>query len=330
MPLKQLLQITALLCLFIGQSSFALTPAQKWIERMGASARSLDYQGHFIYSRGSHSSSYKIVHILEDSLEKQRLVFLDGNPLEVISDGHSLTCIHPGDTNFRGEHAAEFQAVAKINRSLPAVWEYYQASIAGESRVADRKVTVVKMIPKDHHRYPYVFFIDSESGLMLKMLILDTKGKTLERFQYVSIDYENVSKDDLKPQIQNYTVVDHSMMKHEDEMEKSAAAKKEENWRLSWMPSGFKREKTKMQIWEQKAHDDGEVLMYSDGVSAFSVFVENASKPLQQGISRRVGSTSAVSHYLRMGDNYYSVTVVGEVPLMTAKQIASALRRSDS
>ncbi len=307
------------LCL-MAINSHALTPAQDLVEKMAESAKTLSYKGYFAYDRGWHSTSYYLVHLADKDADRQRLVFLDGAPLEIINNGHSFTCIHPGDMSIHSNHRGDLDSFLKLNKSLNSVWKNYEAEITGESRVADRSVIRVELKPKDQHRYPFVFFVDSQTGLMLKMLVLNTKGAPLERFHYVMIDYDNITEDDLKPGIANFKSVEHM----DAESEKVGGAEPL-SWELTWTPNGFQQEKTKMKSWYKSAHNES-AYMYSDGLSAFSVFVEHTDQPAKAGTSKRMGSTSAISHYVSSGSKIFLVTVVGEIPLITAKQIAMSVR----
>lgn len=301
-------------------NSHALTPAQKLVEKMSERAKTLSYKGYFAYDRGQSSSSYYLVHLANKDADKQRLVFLDGAPLEIINNGHSFTCIHPGDIGMHSNHGGDVDSFLKLNKSLASVWKNYDAEVTGENRVADRNVMRVELTPKDSHRYPFVFFIDSQTGLMLKMLILDHKGRPLERFHYVMIDYENVTENDLKPGIKNYSSVKHSETDHRISNKSETIP-----WKLTWIPSGFERDRTSMESWHKTEHNESSY-MFSDGLSAFSVFVEQTDQVAKSGTSKRMGSTSAISHYITAGSKVYLVTVIGEIPLIAAKQIAMSVR----
>lgn len=76
-----------------------------------------------------------------------------------------------------------------------------------------------------------------------------------------------------------------------------------------------------MRIWKPQVQGQ-QVYMYSDGLSAFSVFVEPASADVKNDTSTQAGSTSVVSHYREVNGHMFLVTVVGEIPIMTARQIA--------
>lgn len=309
----------SLFCL-LAVTGYALTPAQALVEKMAESSKAMSYKGYFTYDRGQYSSSFYLVHLADAKADKQRLVFLDGEPLEIINDGHSFSCIHSGDRSIQSARHGDLDSFLKLNKSLGSIWQHYDADIVAETRVADRSVLQIELKPKDQHRYPFVFFIDNETGLMLKMLILDVKGQPLERFHYVKIEYEGVTEDDLKPSIKNYTSVDHAPVKSDLSSNISTS-----RWQLTWIPAGFLQDKIKINNWYKKVHNES-VFMYSDGLSTFSVFVEQTDQPAMSGISKRIGSTSAISYYLTEGAKVFLVTVVGEIPIITADQIAMSVR----
>lgn len=291
--------------------------AQELVEKMSASAKSLNYEGYFTFERDGRSSSFFIAHQVKSDTEHQRLVFMDGMPREIISDGHSFQCLHPGDKKSSAIVSNGLDLVLGFNKPPAEIWQYYDAVIKGEERVAGRETTRIFMKPLDQHRYPHVFNVDNETGLMVKMLVLDQRGKPLERFHFVSLTFDDVSEKDLAPGIDHYVVVEH-------DAEKVETDSKQKKWQLAWIPAGFEAESVVMKAWNPKRHE--EAFMYSDGLAAFSVFIEPSDSSSQVTESTQIGSTSAVSHYFSSSDEAYVVTVIGEIPMITARQIASAVR----
>jgi sigma-E factor negative regulatory protein RseB len=67
-------------------------------------------------------------------------------------------------------------------------------------------------------------------------------------------------------------------------------------------------------------------MLYSDGLATFSVFVEQIesnSMPIGASV---VGATVAYHHRVMEGSHHYGVTVMGEVPAMTAMMVAESVR----
>ena len=71
-----------------------------------------------------------------------------------------------------------------------------------------------------------------------------------------------------------------------------------------------------------------DALMYSDGLSAFTLFVDQVEQDSMPDMSRRWGATAAVVRHQRDGERNMRITVVGELPMATAKRIALSVRHA--
>ncbi|MEJ2132182.1 MAG: MucB/RseB C-terminal domain-containing protein, partial [Gammaproteobacteria bacterium] len=71
-------------------------------------------------------------------------------------------------------------------------------------------------------------------------------------------------------------------------------------------------------------------LMYTDGLAAFSVFIEDMPESGASAQVSRRGATVAVAHPLELPqDRARLVTVVGEIPTRTAQRIAASVKPTD-
>ena len=66
--------------------------------------------------------------------------------------------------------------------------------------------------------------------------------------------------------------------------------------------------------------------VFTDGLAAFSVFLEKIDTRFQSEGSQTHGATTALSRRLPYEGGEYLVTVVGEIPIETAMQIAMAVQ----
>jgi sigma-E factor negative regulatory protein RseB len=62
-------------------------------------------------------------------------------------------------------------------------------------------------------------------------------------------------------------------------------------------------------------------MLYTDGLTTFSVFIEAATGAVPEGVASR-GATLAVMDSLVHQGKSYRITVVGEIPVVTAQKIA--------
>lgn len=86
-------------------------------------------------------------------------------------------------------------------------------------------------------------------------------------------------------------------------------------WSAGWLPEGY-------QALSYAVHNDAEVLRYTNGESIISVFVEPDTEDKVSGNVVKDGETLALGK--KVSGQY--VTVVGDMPLMTADRIASAVQ----
>ena len=67
----------------------------------------------------------------------------------------------------------------------------------------------------------------------------------------------------------------------------------------------------------------GDRLHFSDGVATFSVFVDRSKKSALSDMSTRVGGTVVISRRLNQAGP--QITVVGDVPMTTARRVAESV-----
>jgi sigma-E factor negative regulatory protein RseB len=97
--------------------------------------------------------------------------------------------------------------------------------------------------------------------------------------------------------------------------------------RVAWLPDGFAV--AARDVYRTPASDNSvNTLMYSDGLAAFSVFVEEMPKNGAARMVSRQGATVAVTRVAHgpAGTTPYLITVVGEVPVATAQKVAESVR----
>ena len=321
---------------------------------MEESTRSLTYQGTLVYTQGNRMETLKIFHTLKDGAQSERLVHLTGSPREIIRRGDKVICVHPkngvvelNDAVPAGPFARNYQA------RLGSVNKPYTVEFSGYTRVAGREVTVLAVQPKDAYRYGFKLALDKQTGLLLQSLMVDANNKVLERFEYTEIKIGgDISTEQLAPNVDHSrdrlslidmkAVLSRSVSTASNKVKASQAAQ-EQNWRVNWLPVGFTLSTAHF---EQKPAGEvvaGEIVpggvkpggvkrtrqnskMYSDGLSAFSVFI-TPDVDMSKALSVQSGATLAYSLVKRDAKGLYSITVVGEIPPEAAKGIATSVSR---
>jgi sigma-E factor negative regulatory protein RseB len=288
-------------------SSVAQSPeVVKLLQKMANIPHTLNYQGSFTYQHKDNPSlqSFRILHWVEDGVEHERLQHLNGPEREFLRSGKAVGCESLGDQLLQGK-------ISQLGANLARMDQLYRFEIRGPERVAGREATALLALPLDNYRHSSLITIDNETGLVLKSWLVDESARPLERYQFIDLD---LSPDIESLQRQPAAKLQRSASAQLTECNPSKL-KEPEHWRLAWVPAGFAF------VGQRQVRDKIEMLMYTDGLTTFSIFIEQESGAIPEGVAQR-GATLVVMDSLSFRGKNYRVTVVGEIPIVTAQKIA--------
>lgn len=278
----------------------------KLLQKMASVPHTLNYQGSFTYQHKDNPSlqSFRIIHWVENGVEHERLQHLNGTEREFVRSGKAIGCESLGDQLLQGK-------ISQLGANLARMDELYRFEIRGPERVAGREATALLALPLDAYRHSSLLTIDNETGLVLKSWLVDESARPLERYQFIDLD---LSPDLKAIQQQPAAKLQRSATSKLSECNPSGL-KQSEHWRLAWVPPGFAF------VGQRQVRNQIDMLMYTDGLTTFSVFIEAATGAIPEGVASR-GATLAVMDSLSYQGKSYRITVVGEIPVVTAQKIA--------
>jgi sigma-E factor negative regulatory protein RseB len=292
--------------------------ARQLLDKMSHSFRELNYQGSFSFQQGDQTESLRIAHAIIDGQEYERLEYMDGDQREIIRQGHDPDCIHPGHQLVR--FYQQRQGLKQYAHKQADIEEYYQFRLLDKGRIAGREVFHLDVSPRDLHRFGYRLALDKDTGLLLRSELTNPDGAVLERFQFVEITIgAEMDRDDFSAAEHSYQAEHIAPVVDGDK----AAVIADKSWQVNWLPRGF----TAAVANEKFSSND--MATFTDGLTVFSVFLETNIDPaaMAKGVegSARRGATIAYSRALLLAGRPHRVTVVGEIPAQTARQIAQSV-----
>ncbi len=278
--------------------------AVEWLDKMSRSVNEVSYYGVVTYQRGQEDMQVmQIAHSVGAGSTSEKLTQLTGQGAQVVRKNHPLECIHPGHKLLLlGE---EFQA------GRCGIAEHYRFSVSKGERVAGRKSVRVLVEPRDMYRYGYVMELDRSTGLLLKTLTLGRGNKVLEKFQFADLSYNEAL-----PKGAEIDVVHHA--EHPVPGASATGRGTSRPWSVRWLPRGFTATDGQPAAAARRT--------YTDGLAVFSVFMEELGQEIKSGEGlAREGSTVSYTRGMRLGGQPVLVTVVGEVPVNTARMVADSV-----
>ncbi len=305
--------------LVVCSSALAADAAHDWLIKINHAARKLEYDGVFVYQHDAQLEAMHIYHKIENNSAKERLVSLNGAPREIIRDKHEVRCYWPDKNSvtveYRKADGKGFPAI--LPERLPDLDEYYVLQLGNVERVTGRPAQLVIIKPTDPYRYGYHLWADKETGLLLKADLIDVKGNVLEQFMFTQINIGiKIPPAALAP-----GVAGDGMVWYRESDDASNKTTKP-GWTATHLPKGFQLSMDIMRNIPMR-NRPVEHLVYTDGLAAVSVFVEQqdkGTKPFMLGPSR-MGAVHAMG--ARVGD--YQITAVGEVPAETVTLIGESM-----
>jgi sigma-E factor negative regulatory protein RseB len=316
--MRQARAAIAALALLVAAPSALAEDAVAWLARAAAAARQLNYVGTVIYQHDGHVETSRLVHLNDLGEEFEKIVNLDGPPREVIRSQGEVRCYYPDAKVVRIEPRTFRNAFPSLSpQQQKTLAEFYEFRKAETARVAGLDTQAWVFEPKDGMRYGHKFWADPATGLLVRARLINDRNEVVEQFAFTDIAIgAKVTRDMVKP-----TWAPAPPDWHIRQPGKGDLDMKETGWTVTRVPPGFSKiieGVRRLRAAREVAH-----LVYSDGLVAVSVFVEPIGKaPHPTGQSSQGG----INVYIRQLDDNV-VTVLGEVPAITIRQIANSVTR---
>jgi sigma-E factor negative regulatory protein RseB len=304
----------------------ALAAAQKsaadLLDRIHEAAQQQNYEGTFVYQRGSTVQSSRITHAAaRGDGEFESLESLDGQPRKMLRhDDDMYTFVPERHLVVVEKRQNKDSFPSLLATSGEQVLSVYEPKMLGNDRVAGVDSQVIELDPKDSWRFAYKLWADTKTGLLLRAQTLGADGQVLEQLSFSQVRIgAPVDRSAIANGIRNlagWTVVNPPVQPVDMEAE---------GWQFAPAVPGFKniRELRRPMASSEAGQPPIPVdqAVFSDGLAAISIFVE----PVEKNSRKEGVGESGATHVLvkRRGD--FWITLLGEVPQVTLQQFASAI-----
>ncbi|GLU32378.1 MucB/RseB C-terminal domain-containing protein [Trinickia caryophylli] len=297
--------------------------AASWLGRIAHAARQENYEGVFVYQRGTFVQSSRIAHYAtRGEGEFESLESLDGKPRKLLRHDDDVYTFLPERHLCIVERRQNKDAFpALLSDGDQQVLTVYDPKLLGTDRVAGIDAQVIELAPKDAYRFTYKLWADAKTGLLLREQTLDASGQVLEQVSFTQLRVGvPAEKARIAAGIRNtsgWTLVRPPAEPVDMEAH---------GWTIAPDVPGFRKIREVRR--PMAARDAGapaipvDQAVFSDGLTTVSVFIEPAEKN-----SRKEGAgESGATHVLVTRHGDYWITLLGEVPQGTLQVFASAIK----
>lgn len=291
--------------------------AWQMLDKAAQAARQLSYKGVYVYQSGGDMTSLQITHTnLGGPGEFSRVVVLDGAPREVLRQGDDAVIYRPKKEKMLIEKRriqSGFPAI--VPRVGDELKTNYQASLGDPERIAAREAVAITLTPRDALRYTSRFWVDAESGLLLKAALLNGSD-TVEQVGFSQLQLSAMTDMDwFRPsgeQNRTYEVKPEQVVKPSEE---------DNRWVVGQMPPGFHKVKQVMRMLPGRLQPVRH-MVFCDGLASVSLFIEPVN---QSGAPRNGALVQGATNVVSRTVADHQVVVLGELPASTLQQIANSV-----
>lgn len=296
--------------------------ALELLQRMSVAMTQMTYQGTFVYVQGQNVETMRITHVVDEEGIHERLVAQSGPKREIVRDASGVRWIAGGSQAVVEEPSLSRSYFPQLSaNAVEGAAEYYEIALIGTEPLAGRISRRMNIVPQDRYRYGYSLWLEEPTGLLLKWELYEDRSRPpLARLMFTDLRLgDDVDRTEL--------VSDRSPEKFTAQAPARARSQvvthAEPRWAPISLPPGFRLASHQRQ--NKQSRELFQHLVYSDGIATVSIFVEQIPGGLAppDGISR-MGTTHAFSRLTRD----MQVTVVGDVPALTVKEIGMAVNLS--
>ena len=169
----------------------------------------------------------------------------------------------------------------------------------------------LRIVSRDNKRYNYQVWLDEQTGMLLKLDMVDLQGALLEQIQVTAV---NVTEQPSP----YFSRVNPEALPGPVAM---TPKPRRHQWEVSYLPVGMeevKRETRRLALTGQVV----EYKMFSDGMVDVSVYVQAAQESLDSDVVLRHSTNT----FLSLTNGQVQITVIGKIPPQTAYEIAHSIR----
>ncbi|WP_252108548.1 MULTISPECIES: MucB/RseB C-terminal domain-containing protein [unclassified Halomonas] len=266
----------------------------EWLIRTMLASHCYEYQARAVSINSIGVRTLALSHRLQDGVRQQVVQHLDGPSISVErrSQAGKLAWALPGESDF--DISITPRAWAEH------VETYYDVSLENEERVAGRVASRLRFEPHDDNRYAHTWWVDEETGLLLKHELSDTQSRVVETFQMTQLQSPSLYEGPL--------------------MTEQGGSLTDPDWDVNWLPEGFVAQPAQITSSNPMAQR-----FYSDGLSSVSVFAAPAGDQALEAGAYTLGVSGIAIELVDIEGKRWQLVAIGELPAGQVRRIVQSI-----
>jgi len=284
-----------------------------WLDKMHQAQNQQNYQGTLIIRQSDELQAIKVKQGVHAGQSWQTLESQTGDDQVIFRKNGQVMTIFPNKklitVSAEGAHEKKGPLHPALPENRDKLKQLYDLKLGTQERIANKQTQIIQMIPRDTHRYGYTFWLDKQSGLLLKCDLINN-GRVLEQLMYSDIELLNTAPKNKFDESKLSTYKKVMLSNNTDVNSKK--------WLADKIPAGFVITHSVKNAQKQSSYH----MVFSDGMASVSVFIEPAKAKQKSHLG---GSSMGPVNVYRSFINDAYITAIGEVPAGTVRMIAQSV-----
>lgn len=293
--------------------------ALAWLQRASQAARASSFSGTYVHTNGERTSTVRITHAAVGTDEHERIEPLDGPPYEIVRRNDEMFCYFPDAKTVRLDRRVTARFFpALVSASAASVAASYEVKLGPVEHVLGYDCRWIRMEPRDAMRHAQSVCSEVASGLVIRARTFNGRHQPIEQYTFTDLRIGAQAapvgsvKSIFEARVKRWIT---------DAQPREEARSVDTGWTVTNAPAGFYKVAELRRNLPGRKHPVSQ-LVYTDGVANMSVFVEPNDDRARTGEAS--SEDGATTFFVRpMGEQL--VSVLGEVPLATAQQVARSV-----
>lgn len=304
--------------LVVALPSFASEPneAKQLLLDMAETVKKSNFTASFVVVKGRNNiEPYAWRHANYKGKELEYLSLLDGAGVEMLRIDNVVTYFEPQNTPYSLYSSSLAGPIPSIIfNNIVDLEPHYHFALGGKSRISGRVAQLVRIESKDQSKFNYWLWLDGHSKLPLKTAYVSATGEIVEQLQMTNVSFTE------QPSVE---LIEMSQQNLPSPVAAASDDNSIETWQIEAMPAGFSLIKSERQTLNLNG-ELADYYLYSDGLIEVSVFIQ---RPLANNSRSKALSAGATTVFIHQAAGY-EVSVIGQLPPMTAKLVAESVQRA--
>lgn len=280
--------ITAIVILSLIGADVWADDLSEMLQRMSDVGQSQNYQGTFILRKSDKLSTLYVAHGIDEQGVWESMESLNGELKKVLRHNNRIVSVYPDRQLVTVRQTNKQQPLhLRLPENINQLEFYYSMTRLDDDRIANHPTLVVNLLPRDQYRYGYRYWIDKNTGMLLRCDLFSENNEVIEQMMFTSLEYiTGASSHDFN--LQQFERFNQQIL---DEPSTDQVSDTTTDWEIKQLPNGFMLTQNTMRYTRSPAEGapkgtesansvsaadvpDLQHLVYSDGLASVSVFIE--------------------------------------------------------